>query len=213
MNNLLVSSFLGGLIVSCTLSYILIWRNLFYLRQKFVREVNEVEKEINEQIKIIGKNELAKTKAGRILWNSLQKRLSKSEAVWLDLQYAYPELIINSYRVDASVDAFLSHSQKSFHLLGNKNIIGRKREKSAIFPEIDLSSIDTRKITSAKHAVITLVEGNPAYYTIQDLRSVNGTYLNGNKLISGEQYRLKDGDILTFGRSGIEMIFTTRQSL
>ncbi len=207
MNSFLLFSFLSGFIIACVVSYILIWRNLFYLHKKFIGEVNEIEKEVNEQIKIIGKNELVKTKAGRILWNSLQNKLSNAEIIWLSLQHAQPELFASTFRVDA----FLNHPKKSFHLLGNKNIIGRRDDKRKIYPDIDLSPIDERKITSREHAIIILVEDNPAYYTIQDLRSANGTYLNGKKLISEEQYRLKDGDILEFGKSSEQkMIFTTR---
>lgn len=41
---------------------------------------------------------------------------------------------------------------------------------------------------------------------VQDLKSTNGTFVNGNKLVSLENYLLKTSDIVTFGNIDVQII-------
>ena len=61
---------------------------------------------------------------------------------------------------------------------------------------------------SRRHAAIErLVNG----YAIVDLNSCAGTFINGNRIITGEQYLIIQGDIVSFGNAGADYIFEEQQ--
>ncbi len=77
-------------------------------------------------------------------------------------------------------------------------IIGRLVEGMSDPVDVDLTPEDAYKHgVSRRHAVIRLHDG--ALY-IQDLRSTNGTRINGSILQPDREYRLRDGDELEFAR-------------
>ena len=79
------------------------------------------------------------------------------------------------------------------------NLVGRWDPDSGAFPEIDLEGEDKDSKVSRKHAVI---ERRGAAVTIEDLGSLNGTYINrGAKLIEGTKYALKSGDEVVVGKT------------
>jgi serine/threonine protein kinase len=82
-------------------------------------------------------------------------------------------------------------------------LIGRRDTKIGFFPDISID--DETKKMGRKHARLCNKRG---VYTIEDLNSINGTYLNGEKLPAHEERVLKDGDILRF--SHIEARFELR---
>jgi len=77
-------------------------------------------------------------------------------------------------------------------------IIGRLDPASDCFPEIDLTSDGgLKKGVSRRHAKITR-RGNEVF--IEDLGSMNGTFLNRKKLTPYLPQVLKNGDELQLGR-------------
>lgn len=73
--------------------------------------------------------------------------------------------------------------------------------------QIDLSNLQNADVISRIHAVIYNDEES---YFIEDAGSTNGTWLNGEKLLSGARFRkkLKSGDRIGFGRNqSIKLIF------
>lgn len=77
-------------------------------------------------------------------------------------------------------------------------IVGRIVEGSIDKVDVDLTPEDAYKHgVSRRHAVIRLHDG--ALY-IQDLRSTNGTRINGSILQAEREYRLRDGDEIEFAR-------------
>jgi hypothetical protein len=87
--------------------------------------------------------------------------------------------------------------------LGTTALIGRRDVKRGNSVDVDLSSRDGGKIISRRHAEIGFKDG----YFLHDLGSVNGTWLNGQRLIPNQQYALSDGDEIVFGRKGIRVVF------
>ncbi len=85
-------------------------------------------------------------------------------------------------------------------LTSNTIVIGRYDPIIGIYPDIDISPYDPQKTVSRKHAVITR-EGNGTYIEEQ-IGVINGTFLNGEKIKSGQKYKLKDGDKIYFGLVG-----------
>lgn len=77
-------------------------------------------------------------------------------------------------------------------------LIGREDPINGIFPDVDLTdhSGDEGGV-SRKHARLTVQGGQ---FAIEDLNSVNGTYVNGARLAFGEQCALSDGDQIRLGR-------------
>ena len=84
--------------------------------------------------------------------------------------------------------------------------IGRLDMASASFPDVDLTTDDAlHKGVSRHHAKITK-RGNEVF--IEDLGSINGTFLNRNKLIPYLPQALKSGDELRFGKLILRVSFT-----
>jgi uncharacterized ubiquitin-like protein YukD len=92
-----------------------------------------------------------------------------------------------------------------FPLTSKITLIGRSDPKSGIFVEIDLTTfIADPKIISRKHAQIEQ-EGDRFY--LVDLGSVNGTKLNGERILPREKKPVWEGDLLEFGKGGVQLIF------
>ena len=91
------------------------------------------------------------------------------------------------------------------YLTGNQAIIGRSDPHRQIYPEVDLSTLDTDRMVSRRQARVLQHDGR---YFVEDLRALNVTKLNGIPLRPNEERELSDGDILRAGN--IEMRFSLR---
>jgi uncharacterized ubiquitin-like protein YukD len=78
--------------------------------------------------------------------------------------------------------------------LRDNNIIGRYTIEKYV--DIDLSRLDTNKVVSRHHAIITRVMNN---YFFKDAGSLNGTYVNGMQIQKDQSVTLQAGDTLCFG--------------
>ena len=86
-----------------------------------------------------------------------------------------------------------------FQLTANEFLIGRWDADNGIFPDADLDRCDPEAKISRRHARILHSDGQ---YSIEDLGSTNGTYLNrGRRLIPGSAQSLKDGDEIIVGKT------------
>ena len=79
----------------------------------------------------------------------------------------------------------LDFSMESFYPLKLRTKIGRGKDN-------DISFLD--KFVSTNHALIIMDEGE---YFLEDLGSINGTYVNGDKI--EDVVKLKNGDRVSFG--------------
>ena len=76
-------------------------------------------------------------------------------------------------------------------------VLGRSDSKSSYIPDVDLASFRALdKGVSRRHAAFVRFQGK---LHIVDLSSVNGTFLNGNRLTPEMPYPLNAGDRLTLG--------------
>jgi pSer/pThr/pTyr-binding forkhead associated (FHA) protein len=81
--------------------------------------------------------------------------------------------------------------------------IGRMDPSSTVFPEVDLTDEGTAsKSVSRRHARI-LRQNNVV--VLEDLGSVNGTFVNGRRLDAYLPKPLNNGDVLQLGRVSIEV--------
>ena len=94
--------------------------------------------------------------------------------------------------------------QREVEMPLNKAIhMGRLDPASDVFPEVDLSNDDgLEKGVSRRHARILKREGT---VVVEDLGSINGTFINGKRLAPYLPEMLSDGDSLQLGRLLIEI--------
>ena len=77
-------------------------------------------------------------------------------------------------------------------------ILGRSDNKSSYLPDIDLAAFNALdKGVSRRHAALVYYQDR---LHILDLSSVNGTFLNGNRLTPEIPYVLNSGDQLVLGQ-------------
>jgi len=77
-------------------------------------------------------------------------------------------------------------------------VIGREDPISDVFPDLDLTGFGgMEKGVSRKHAVI---HRSGADYTLEDMGSTNGTYVNRKKVQPNVPQAIKPGDELRFGK-------------
>lgn len=75
-------------------------------------------------------------------------------------------------------------------------LIGRSDPAKGIHPDINLGLVDTSNSVSRIHAEITQATGG---FYIEDKGSMNGTFINGQKLSPGKPAPLRSGDECRFG--------------
>jgi pSer/pThr/pTyr-binding forkhead associated (FHA) protein len=87
-------------------------------------------------------------------------------------------------------------------------IIGRTDEASDYLPDIDLAGHGGREQgVSRRHAALVLYRGA---IHIVDLNSVNGTFLNGKRLLPETPYPLNAGDAVKLGNLNLALAPTRR---
>jgi hypothetical protein len=87
---------------------------------------------------------------------------------------------------------------KEFPLSKDVILMGRRSPVDGIFPEVDLTDVDTESYISRKHGRITRNEDG---FVFEDLGSSNGSFYNGTRVQANVQQVLKEGDSLRLGKS------------
>ncbi len=95
-----------------------------------------------------------------------------------------------------------------FSLSAEESNIGRWDADNGIFPDVDLDAHDPDAKVSRRHARI--VRRNDVY-TIEDLGSTNGTFLNrGRRLLPGSPQTLSEGDEIIVGKTFLRFRINNR---
>jgi pSer/pThr/pTyr-binding forkhead associated (FHA) protein len=82
-------------------------------------------------------------------------------------------------------------------------VIGREDPISDVFPDVDLTSLGGMdKGVSRRHAVIHRSGSN---YTVEDMGSTNGTYINKKKIQPNAPQAIKAGDELRLGKLSLSV--------
>lgn len=84
-----------------------------------------------------------------------------------------------------------------FPLSGDEVLLGRYDPVTEIQPEIDLSDLDVKRSVSRRHARLTKRKG--VWYLSEEVGALNGTFVNGVKLLAGRGAPISDGDTLSLG--------------
>ena len=80
---------------------------------------------------------------------------------------------------------------------GAETSIGRRDPVTGILPEIDLTPADTQRSISRRHAKIFRRAGK--YYIREEVGTMNGTFVNGERVETGLPVEFKHGDEVRFG--------------
>jgi len=87
---------------------------------------------------------------------------------------------------------------QNFKVTRDSLLIGRVDPVTNIIPDVDLTSLDIGRTVSRRHARITYV--NDKLYIIEELGVTNGTFVNEERLNTGELRPLSNGDKIGFGK-------------
>ena len=90
-----------------------------------------------------------------------------------------------------------------FPIVSDEALMGRYDPVTETQPEVDLTLIDIKRSVSRRHARITKKDG--AFYLTEEVGALNGTFINGVKLITGKPAPLKDEDRIALGT--VQLVF------
>lgn len=83
--------------------------------------------------------------------------------------------------------------------------VGRFDATTGFQPEIDLREVDTDRSTSRRHARVACRDNR--YFLREEIGTANGTFVAGERIATGVDVELSDGDEVKFGR--VTMVFHT----
>ncbi len=89
-------------------------------------------------------------------------------------------------------------SDSVFHLsAGDETAIGRRDPVTGINPDIDLTPADSQRSISRRHAKI--FRRGDKYFIREEIGTMNGTFINGERVETGTPVEFKPGDEVRFG--------------
>ncbi len=97
-----------------------------------------------------------------------------------------PEKLVHDL---SSIEFFISASEETS--------VGRRDPVTGIHPDIDLTPADSQRSISRRHAKIFRRDGR--FYVREEIGTMNGTFVNGERVETGLPVEFKDGDEVRFG--------------
>ena len=88
---------------------------------------------------------------------------------------------------------------------GDETTIGRADPVTGILPDIDLTPVDNNRSVSRRHAKI--IKTGDDYHVLEEVGTVNGTYVNEQRIPTGVPVTLHDGDLLKIGLIAMKAVF------
>ncbi len=86
-------------------------------------------------------------------------------------------------------------------------VLGRQDRHYQLQPDLDLAPFDGYRLgVSRQHSMIWVQDER---LVIRDLGTANGTFLNGHRLLPGQEYALNNGDELILGALSLRVSFVT----
>lgn len=85
-----------------------------------------------------------------------------------------------------------------FHLAaGEETTVGRRDPVTGILPDVDLTPVDSQRSISRRHAKI--FRRGDKLYVREEIGTMNGTFVRGERVETGVPVEVKDGDEVRFG--------------
>lgn len=111
-----------------------------------------------------------------------------------------PRAVLGAMTTDGAPAARLEHASGWSIALaaGADLVVGRPDPVTGAVPEIDLGALDKEKTLSRRHARFRFHDGR--FHLLEEVGTANGTWVGADRLASGVERALADGDTLRFGR-------------
>ncbi|MEA2329100.1 MAG: hypothetical protein QOE68_4059 [Thermoanaerobaculia bacterium] len=136
--------------------------------------------------------------------NTLLERLVgrevDSEHGALDATQSVPAEVHHRHRL---ID--LTTGAEFFFSKGDETTIGRADPVTGILPDVDLTSVDANRSVSRRHAKI-ICSGNQ-YFMLEEVGTVNGTYVNEQRIPTGTPVMIHNGDAIKIGLIAMKAVF------
>ena len=88
-------------------------------------------------------------------------------------------------------------SGRSFPIRGDETMIGRFDPVTESRPDVDLTEFDLKRSVSRRHA--RLLRTGEAYSLVEEVGALNGTFVNGERLVTGKPHPVATGDTIGIG--------------
>jgi CRP-like cAMP-binding protein len=90
-----------------------------------------------------------------------------------------------------------------FAIPSDETLIGRFDPVTEQMPDIDLTQVDLKRSVSRRHA--RLVRTSEGFALTEEVGALNGTFVNGAKLLTGRAHPVQDGDRVSIGM--VKLVF------
>ncbi len=109
-----------------------------------------------------------------------------------------PKGTAGTVQADALAYFVSPQSGNVFPIFKSDALIGRYDSVTGMHPEIDLTAEDQSRNISRRHARLVIKDGR--FFVAEEIGTMNGTFLNGQKLANGVLTPIADGDELVLCR-------------
>ncbi len=79
----------------------------------------------------------------------------------------------------------------------DETTVGRIDPVTGIRPDVDLAPLDGQRSVSRRHSKI--IRSGSGFVVVEEIGTMNGTFVNGVRIQTGQPVTIKDGDRLRFG--------------
>jgi len=150
-------------------------------------------------VRIIRKYSKRLREANALLERLVGKHVDVEHAALDATQIAPAEKAIRHRLVDVATGTAFFFSN------GDETTIGRADPVTGILPDIDLTPVDVNRSVSRRHAKI-IRSGND-YHMLEEVGTVNGTYVNDQRIPTGVPVTMHNGDLVKIGLISMKAVF------
>jgi len=150
-------------------------------------------------VRIIRKYSKRLREANALLEHLVGKEVDADHVAMDATQIAPPEKTPRNRLVDVATGTAF------FFTNGDETTIGRADPVTGILPDIDLTPVDTNRSVSRRHAKI--IRAQNEYHVLEEVGTVNGTYVNDQRIPTGVPVTLHNGDLVKIGLIAMKAVF------
>jgi CRP-like cAMP-binding protein len=150
-------------------------------------------------VRIIRKYSQRLREANALLERMVGKEIDADHAALESTNVAPPEKATRHRLVDVATGTAFFFSK------GDETTIGRADPVTGILPDIDLTPVDTNRSVSRRHAKI--IRTGAEYHVLEEVGTVNGTYVNDQRIPTGVPVTIHNGDLLKIGLISFKTVF------